>query len=321
MTALRTTARSLAIASFLLTYCAPGFGQIGGKPGAYSRMGFGARGMGLGNATTALTSGDLIGYDNPALLPWAGYRYASASFGILSLDRSLNFLAFTMPLRPQAGLSAGIINAGVSNIDGRDNDGIPTGELKTSEDQAFLSFGIRTNSGLSFGATVKILYYHLYTDMTSITAGIDLGAYYPVTEDLAIGATVRDINSKYKWDSSTLYGQQGSTTEDRFPTRVTFGAAYRLPDSIALLSADCEFSNAGTILARAGTEIPLVQGVSLRAGVDRIDLKEKGNGIQPAAGFTVERSFGDWVPSLHYAFVLEPFSSGGLHMISISVRF
>jgi len=284
-------------------------------------MGFGARGMGLGNATTALPSGDLVAYDNPALLPWSEYRFASASFGILSLDRSLNFLVFTMPLKPQAGMSAGIINSGVGSIDGRDNDGIPTGDLTTSENQAFLSFGVRTNIGLSLGATVKLLYYRLYTDMTSLTAGIDLGAYYPVTTDLAVAATVRDINSKYKWDSATLYGQQGSNTEDHFPTRFAAGVAYRLPDSVGVLTADCEFSSAHTITLRAGTEIPLVPALTLRAGIDRIDLKDKGNGVRPAFGFTAERSFGSWIPRLHYAFVLEPFSPGGLHMISISVRF
>jgi hypothetical protein len=284
-------------------------------------MGFGARGMGLGNATTAVTWGDVNGYDNPALLPWAEYRFASASFGILSLDRSLNFLVFSMPLQPQAGLSAGIINAGVSDIDGRDNDGVQTGALKTSENQAFLSFGVRTKPGLSLGATLKVLYYHLYTDMTSVTAGIDLGAYYPVSQDLAVAATVRDINSKYKWDSSTLYGQQGTTAEDHFPTRVTVGASYQLPDSIGAVSAECEFSNSSTIQVRAGAEIPVVTGLILRGGIDRIDLKEKGNGIRPALGITVERPLGAWTPRLHYAFVLEPFSPGGLHMISLSARF
>lgn len=316
--------RSVRIISLLVAlalWAAGGAAQIGGKPGAYSRMGFGARGMGMGNATSALASGDIVGYDNPALLPWAEYRHASASFGILSLDRSLNFLAFSTALPPQAGISVGIINSGVSDIDGRDGDGVPTGALKTSENQAFLSFGVKTKIGLSFGTTVKLLYYHLYTDMTSVTAGIDLGAYYRVADDLAVAATVRDINSKYKWDSSVLFAEQGTTSEDRFPTRVTLGGAYRLPDSIGTVTADCELSNASTITLRAGAEIPLTEAITIRAGADRIDLKDKGNGIRPAFGFSVEQPFGSWTPRLHYAFVLEPFSPGGLHMITLSARF
>ncbi len=321
MTIRRIIVRGIATVVGLVACWALGAAQIGGKPGAYSRMGFGARGMGMGNATTALTTGDLVAYDNPALLPWAEYRFASASFGIMSLDRSLNFLAFSLPVKPNAGISIGIINSGVSGIDGRDNDGLPTGELKTSENQAFLAFGFRTRFGLSLGATVKVLYYHLYTDMTSLTAGIDLGAYYPVTEDLAAAVTVRDINSKYKWDSSVLFGQQGSTSEDLFPLRVTVGASYRLPDSIGVVAAECEFSNARTIFGRAGVEVPVMAAVTLRAGVDRIDLKEQGNGVRPAAGFTVQRPLEGWTPSIHYTYVLEPFSPGGIHMISASVRF
>jgi hypothetical protein len=316
------SARIIFSLAVLLPLCAAvAAAQIGGKPGAYSRMGFGARGMGMGNATTALISGDVVGYDNPALLPWVEYRHASASFGMLSLDRSLNFLAFSMALPPQAGLSAGIINSGVSDIDGRDADGIPTGALKTSENQAFLSFGVRTKIGLSFGTTVKLLYYHLYTDMTSLTAGVDLGACYRATDDLTVAATVRDINSKYKWDSSVLFAEQGSTSEDRFPTRVTVGAAYRLPDSIGTVTADCEFSNASTITLRAGAEVPLVEALTIRAGIDRIDLKEKGSGVRPAFGFTLQQPVYSLMGRLHYVFVLEPFSPGGLHLITLSAQF
>ena len=50
---------------------------MAGLAGAPMRMGFGARGMAMGNAMTAVTSGDVQSYYNPALfrlnqnqLPW-----------------------------------------------------------------------------------------------------------------------------------------------------------------------------------------------------------------------------------------------------------
>ena len=67
----------------------------GGTSGAFSRMGFGARGIGMGNAQTAVVSGDVTGYYNPALIPFVEYRFVSATFGVLSLDRSLNFLGYS----------------------------------------------------------------------------------------------------------------------------------------------------------------------------------------------------------------------------------
>jgi hypothetical protein len=218
-------------------------------------------------------------------------------------------------------VSIGIINSGVSKIDGRDDDGVQTGSLKTSENQAFLSFGIRTKPGLSIGVTVKFLYYHLYTDLTSSTVGVDFGLFYPISSDLSVGATVRDINSKYKWDSSKLYNQLGGSSDDAFPRLYTVGAAYHILDSMATASADLEFSSAKTVTAKAGVEVPLLRELTLRVGIDRVDLKEKGNGVRPAFGFSVGPDIGSLTPRLHYAYVLEPFSPSGLHMISLSARF
>ncbi len=297
------------------------FAQIGGAPGSYSRMGFGARGMGMGNAMTAVVSGDVIGYYNPAVIPLAEYRNASGSFGLLSLDRSLNFIGFTQTLPPDAGVSAGLINAGVSNIDGRDADGEQTGIMKTTEGQVFLGFGLKFISGFSFGVNLKILYYHLYTDFTSVTAGLDFGAMYRVNNSLSFGLTVKDINSKYKWDSTTLYSDQGTTSEDNFPLLITGGGAYLLPDSLGLVSAEIEVSNVKTSILRVGVEIPVIRELTLRGGVDRIDLKDKGAGASPAFGFTVSRGLHGWTPSIIYAYVIEPFAPTGIHMISLGVIF
>jgi hypothetical protein len=295
--------------------------QMGGQSGAFSRLGFGARGMAMGNAMTAVTTGDVVAYYNPALIPGAGYRFASASFGILSLDRRLNFLNYSGALPPNAGLSIGLINAGVSGIDGRDGDGEPTGPLKTSENQVFLGFGIRFPTGLSVGVTLKLYYYHLYTDVTSTTVGVDFGALYRFDENFTAAVTVKDINSRYKWDTRPVFGQNGLTSEEAFPRLYTVGAAYLLPDSMATLAAEVEFSSAKTITGRAGVEVPVVPEFTVRAGIDRVDLQESGNGIRPSIGFTARSKIGGLSPALHYAFVLEPFSPSGMHMISLSLMF
>jgi hypothetical protein len=295
--------------------------QFGGRPGAFSRMGFGGRGIGMGNAMTAVVSGELIGYYNPAVVARSTGRTGAASFGLLSLDRNLNFLGYTMALPPQAGLSAGIINAGVSDIDGRDSDGEPTGALKTSENQVFLSFGVLLKSGLSLGLNLKLYHYHLYTDVNSTTVGVDFGMQYAISNDLVVGATVRDINSRYSWDTGKLLGQEGQKSDDAFPMLYTIGTSYRLLDSLALLSAEVEFSNVSTVVARCGLEVPFMQAFTLRAGVDRIDMKEQGNGIRPTGGFTARTELGGWSPALTYAFVLEPFSPSGMHIITLSALF
>ena len=105
--------------------------DISSMPGAFSRMGFGARGMGMGNALSAVTEGDLVAYYNPALSVYQQGNSFSSSYSILALDRSLNFIDFTRRFdfgqktnsdgstspRSTAGISIGLINSGVSNID------------------------------------------------------------------------------------------------------------------------------------------------------------------------------------------------------------
>ena len=49
--------RRIAIAASILLLAAAGHAQTAGRAGAFARMGFGARGMGMGNAMTAVAGG------------------------------------------------------------------------------------------------------------------------------------------------------------------------------------------------------------------------------------------------------------------------
>lgn len=291
-------------------------------------MGFGARGIGMGNAMIAVPTGDLVGYYNPAILPKTPYANLSASMGILALDRKLNFLSYATALPPNAGLSVGIINSGVSEIDGRNGDGDPTGPLRTSENQVLLSFGNRFQGGFNAGITLKLLQHHLYTDVNSLTVGLDFGILIPAGDHLTFGAVVKDINSKYEWDTNKLYGQSGSTSTDKFPLLYAAGASYLLPDSLGIVALDIEASNASTLTARGGVEVALIPELVVRGGIDRIDLKENGNGIRPSLGFTLKKGLEDSLPvidatavAVNYAYVFEPFAASGIHMISLSLGF
>ncbi len=295
--------------------------QLAGLPGSSFRMGFGARGIAMGNAMSAVSEGEVAGLYNPALLPFSTQRSGSLSAGFLTLDRSMNTLNFSAPLPPQAGIGAGLLNTGVSNIDGRDNDGHPTGPMKTAEDLAFLGFGIRFPAGFSLGINLKLLYAHLYTDISSTTVGVDLGAFYKVSDEINVAATVKDISSKYRWDTSSLYGQSGKTSSDAFPTLYTIGVAYALPENTGVVTAEIESSNKSSLTLRTGAEYYLLKELAIRAGVDRIDLKYSGNGIRPAIGFMIRRDFESWTPALQYTFVLEPFTQSGIHLVSLSALF
>jgi hypothetical protein len=307
---------------FLLVFITTtAFAQNAGSAGAFARLGYGARGMGMGNALTAINNGDISTYYNPALSPYTQSRTASATFGILSLDRYLNFLNFTVALPPHAGLSIGLINSGVRNIDGRDNDGIHTEDYSTTENQAYLSFANSVDEHVSLGVTIKLYYAKLFDKLTSTTVGFDAGTYIQLTNEFSLGAVIQDLNSKYKWDTKSLYGQNGKPTEDKFPNLRRIAFAYKLPGGMGVIDAEFENSSEKTNILRVGAEYTFTENFVIRGGADRFELSDNATGVKPSFGFTAKNSFNGWTPAVTYAFVVEGYAPHGMHIITLSGTF
>lgn len=311
----------------------PEFSKYNSMAGSFSRMGFGARGMGMGNSLGAAIDGNLVSYYNPALSAFQENNYFQTSYSILSLDRSLNFLNFTKNFkfgknksdstkpRSTAGISIGIINSGVSNIDERDNQGIKTGDLSTSENQFFLSFSNRFSEKLSLGVGLKFYYYKLYEDITSTAFGFDIGALYKYNENLTFATVISDINTKYKWDTSEIYGTEGNSTINKFPLLMKFAAAYKLNNPNLLLTMEIEHSNAETDFLRFGTEYNIIESLYLRAGIDRLSISNPDIPIRPTFGFSYFSIIANLNVGIDYAFVIEPYSSSDQHIVGIEILF
>ncbi len=309
------------------------FSEISSMPGSFSRMGFGARGIGMGNAMAAVKTGNLASYYNPALASFQNGNAFQTSYSFLSLDRSLNFLSFTRKFefgksktdeskpRSTAGVSIGLINAGVSGIDGRDNQGIQTGELSTSENLVFLNLSNRFSEKVAIGIGVKYYYYKLYEDVTTTGLGFDIGLIYLFNENLTIGLGIADINSKYKWDTTDLYGQEGKNTEERFPLLRRLAFSYFLPEQNLLFSFEFENSNAGSNYLRFGGEGEIYSGLYLRGGVDKLDLSNLDFPVQPSLGFSYLYKLNNLLIGIDYAFVLEPYSSSDKHIVGLNINF
>jgi hypothetical protein len=288
-------------------------------PGAPMWMGFGARGIAMGNAMTAVINGDIQAYYNPAALPFESAPTAVAAYSVLSLDRRLNYLSYTQSLKPNAGISLSIINAGVGDIDGRDDDGVHTQTYSTSENSIMFSFGLQPVPKFSFGITLKVLYYNFVEGTKSTTAALDIGMLYLLTEEFTLGAVVQDINSKYKWDTSPLYGINGNSTVDRFPLRKRIGISWS-PSKYSLLISG-EFEAIGSEeFVRIGSEIEIYDGIHLRGGVDQIALNSDLP-AEPTLGISVQTKLSTWTPAFQYAYVFEPYSPSGIHILSFSLRF
>jgi hypothetical protein len=304
------------------------YAQLGGYPGAFARYGFSARGIGMGNAMTSVTTGDIVGYYNPALSVFQNEHLINLSYSFLSFDRSLNFVSYTknfkLPKQNQggAGITFSWINAGVSNIDGRDNDGYHIGDYSVYENQFSFAPAIKFSDKFAAGVAFKFYYSKLFDGVKSTSLGFDFGALYKVSSRFNIGASVKDLNSKYSWNTTTLYGQNGSTTTNTFPILYTIGVSYQLPKNFGVVALDYQTA-AGKVtqndavytpksnIIRMGVEISPVKSLNLRAGFDKFDFNsnDKFGSANLNFGLGYQKSFKKYTIGLDYSFVLESYSA------------
>jgi len=326
---------SLLIFSSLI-FAQPKFSEMAVSPGAFSRIGFGARGIGMGNAMSSITEGELVSYYNPAITPFQENNSFQAGYSFLTLDRALNFFNYTRRFdfysskdtisenrkpRTTAGISVGVINSGVRNIDGRDNNGLPTGELSTSENQFFIGLAARISEKVSIGVSTKFFYYSLYEEVSSTSIGLDIGALYRINENFNVSFVVTDLMSKYEWDTSPVYQQEGLNTEDKFPNLRKLGVSYRNKELGLLGSVEFENSSVKTNILRAGVEYNIYDQFFIRGGIDQFNMTNTDWPVKPSLGFSFFQPFGDLVVGVDYAFQIEQYSSADRHILSVNFNF
>jgi hypothetical protein len=311
----------------------PKYSEI--NTGSFSRMGFGARGIGMGNAMSSVTEGALVSYYNPAVSVFQTDNMFQTGYSVLSMDRSLNFLSYTRRIdiysakdtsaerkpRSVAGISAGIINSGVSDIPEADNSGARGDNLSTSENQFFVAFAIRFSEKVAAGIGLKLYHNKLYEDITATAVGLDLGIIYRLNDQWNFSFVVADLNSKYKWDTAPIYEESGTQYTDKFPLQKKIGVSYKNPLLKLLASVEFESRNKETNLLRAGLEYNIFDALYLRAGFDQWNLSNPDYPVRPAAGFSYFLNWNKIRLGVDYAYMVEQYSSQDRHIIGVNFRF
>lgn len=320
---------SIILAFLTVLIFSTSYNQVKNAPGAFTRMGFDAKGLSMGNAVSAVRNDNYTTYYNPSLCAFQEKPTFSATYTFLDLDRNLNTLCYIQQLKIKqadstrtlfAGLAAGLINAGVSDIEERDRDGFLTQTISTFENQFFFSIAARFVEKFSIGATFKFYYSKLYDKVTSSGFGVDIGVLYVIDNTFSISAVIKELNTAYIWDTSQLYGQSGNVTKDKFPLLKKIGASYK-PNDQLLFVAEFENSNQNTNILRLGGEIAIFDFLNLRAGLDRLDLSNTDNGVKPSMGFGLVKNIDFMYLNINYVFCLEPFTHSPLQMITLTAQF
>jgi hypothetical protein len=289
----------------------------GGYSGAFLRIGLGARGIGMGNAQVAMPCDGFGFYYNAAGLPYLENKSANFSYNFLSLDRRFNFIGFSTPLKPAAGLSIGWIYSGVGNITGYNSIGQETGTIEQGLHAIYLSFGIFViPNTLSIGISGKFLIERISDQEDSFNYkgngfGADIGVLFRATSWLFIGYQLKDVNAKLKSNTDDIY-ERGMDLDNAFPITNRIGLSFRTPLQWARLAYDFEWSDSGDEKHHIGLEFlnPLA---AARVGFDANHLTF-GGGLNFTTGLGINGS-------LNYAFVNSVIDEGVSHIFTWELRF
>ncbi len=321
--------------------------QNGGFVGSASRIGFGPKAMGMGNAMTATTSQGAYAHYNPALASLnQGYTQFMLGASSMEFDRVHQTVGVNFELPPKAGFSLNLIRSGVNNIDGRTVSGYPTGDFNSSEYQLLGAFGIRMSEKFNAGIGFKLNYSDLHDEIDPATSiGIDIGMLYHISNSLKFGFAIQDMFAEYSFNSSELYGlAQARNVVNKFPTRFKWGLSHqtekltvsidyeiqaytseiKTTDALVVNGSPQTFETISEIKTNAkqfriGSAWNAHERFTLRAGYSLPDLSETASwGL--SSGFSVLLPFDKFSPSIDYAFVVEPNQIANIHVFSLSLH-
>ncbi len=323
------------------------FAQNGGTAGAFLRLGFGARGMGMGNAISSVPEMGSNGFYNPALVAGLVQRSFETGTSVMAFDRHMHAASASFRLPPAAGLNILLLNAGVSNIDGRSVSGYPTGNFNANDYLIQTSFGVRSNNRFSFGASLKFVLSNYHPEIpNSVAFGLDAGILFRASETTIFSLVAKDLLLTHQWQANELYGGQDQLEQnDFFPTTLLAGVSHRLLEGKVIISGELitfiqenqfykrvtntdfnpptnqverENTTTAHVAVQFGALYQIHERFRLSAGFTQRDVEFAGN-ESFSSGFSILLPFDAYMPSIDYALSMEPNVRTFIH--SISFRF
>ncbi len=147
---------SIKIFLILLVLCPAAFAETGdgGYAGSFLQLGFGARSLGMGGAFVAVADDATGGFFNPAGLVQVTQRTFGAFYRKMPQDRRLSYMVYNQPVRNEATIALAWVNAGVTDVMGRDGDGNITEEISNYQNAVQMFLGRRIIEQLSVGLAI-----------------------------------------------------------------------------------------------------------------------------------------------------------------------
>ena len=165
------------------------------------RMGVGARALAMGGAQVAVANDATAGYWNPAALSQIEkFSVSSMIAANMSEDRKYNYLAIAGKFDFGA-IGFSWLNAGTSDIDGRDGTGVQTSMFDWNDHVFLFSYG-NMMENFQVGFNFKVVYSKADAndDYSSTGVGFDAGVKYAINDMVHLGVTAMDLGTKVGGD-------------------------------------------------------------------------------------------------------------------------
>lgn len=274
------------------------------------RVGYGARVPALGGSIAAGADGADAAWYNPAGLTRLKGKEATGSYQSLVESINQGTLGYAMPINERLGL--GVVGSYI-NYGSQDRTTVSTAGAFTTVNRsgsqfdaydltAGLALGYRISPVFSIGGAAKLVSSKLDNASATAFSG-DLGVEWKEpTLPLTIGAGVRNLGTKLKFD----------LVEEELPLTFYAGAELSLFDDRFSLYASTVKVDEEKFQFRGGVELRVVEMLSLRAGYDGANNSE-GTPITAGIGVNVNDL------TLDYAYV--PFGAfGNNHRVALTYR-
>jgi hypothetical protein len=271
-----------------------------------SRVGMGARTLGLGRAQVSL--GDLSSaYVNPANAAQLDHLSVSSMYTNLNEDVAYNMFGIGFPLADggQGSLAVSYLGAGVSGVQitSRDADSrtISTSSTNYSSQLAVLSYGRKMTSNLSLGAALK-LYLRSLDAVSGGNAGgfdLDLGMLYKPRENLALGLAVQNAlpvdMANLKW---------GTDAKEDIPLNIRAGINFTPREGLGLVG---DYDLLGGF--HGGVEWQAHKHLCLRGGAEMISTGKSSSATNFTAGVGLNYKGFNFDYAYYYDSVINSISS------------
>jgi hypothetical protein len=286
----------------------------GGYAGSFLLLGMEARALGMGGAFVGVADNPACGLFNPAGAIQIQKHAFAASYRKMSLDRKMSWFSYFQPVRQEAVLGLSWINRGVGDVMGRDDRGVPTGNISNYENYISFTFARKMIDRLYLGLNMKYSQFNLAN--TSVYGiGFDFGVMGKPAKNLRLGLMMENLGLKYRWASGEYWKQFGGTgtdTQERFPLNFKLGGSYLLLTDRLLISLQMDKNVEQKQRFFGGVEYQIIKELAGRMGY---------NDGSFSAGFGVNYDFKKFIMGLDYAFVSSKVETDGDHIISMKIEF